>query len=433
MLDRLFDLRARGTDAATEVRAGVVTFLTLAYILFVNPQILAQAGMPAADVARATAIASAIACLAMGLLANLPFALAPGMGLNAYFAFGVVAGLGVSWQTALGAVFVEGLLFLGLALSGARRALLSALPPAIKLATTAGIGLFLTMIGLQNAGLIADAPATLVGLGDLRAPGTLLALAGLLLAATLLVRRIKGALLIAIVAVSLAAWAGGVAPWPETLFARPALPDATLFALDLRQLASGTLLGVVLAFLFVDLLDTAGTLYGVGRLGGFLDRDGELPEADRAFAADAVGTTVGALVGTSTVTSYVESATGIEEGGRSGLTAITVAVLFLLSLVLTPLFVAVPAVATAPALVVVGAVMMRATSEVAWARIEEALPAFLTIALMPFTYSIANGIAGGVVAWVAIRLLAGRWREIPPLLGLLAVLLALYYGLLRAG
>lgn len=428
MLDQIFGLRAEGTSIAIELRAGVVTFLTLSYILFVNPQILSQAGLPREDVVFATAVASAVATLVMGVWANYPFALAPGMGLNAYFTFGVVGAMGIEWQVALAAVFVEGLLLLVLAVTGIRGILLRAIPAPIKIATMSGIGLFLAMIGLQNAGVVRGDPGTLVALGDLSAPATLLSLAGLLVIAALLTRRIKGAILVGIVTVSIAAWIGGIAPVPERIATLPSLPRETLLALDFKGLVTGKMLTVILAFLFVDFFDTAGTLFGVGRLAGFVDEKGELPRVNRAFAADAVGTTVGALLGTSTVTSYVESATGVEEGGRTGLTAVTVAVLFVLALFLTPLFVAVPAIATAPALIVVGALMMRGTRDLDWIRVDEAIPAFLTIAVMPLTFSIANGITFGIVSYVGLKLLAGRYREVHPLLFLLALLLVLFHA-----
>lgn len=429
LLDQLFGLRAQKTTVGVELRAGVVTFLTLSYILFVNPQILSQAGLSSSDVVFATAVASAVATLLMGLWANYPFALAPGMGLNAYFTFGVVGALGVEWQVALAAVFIEGVLFLVLAVTGIRKALLHAIPAPVKIATMSGIGLFLAMIGLQNAGVVQDDPATLVTLGDLTSAATLLSLGGLLVIAALLARRTQGAILVGILAVSLAAWLSGVATPPEAIVTVPSLPEQTLLALDFSGLKSGELWTVILAFLFVDFFDTAGTLIGVGRLAGFVDKDGHLPRANRAFAADAVGTSVGALLGTSTVTCYVESATGVEEGGRTGLTAVTVAALFLLALFLTPVFVAVPAIATAPALIIVGALMMRGAKEIDWSRADEAIPAFLTLVVMPLTFSIANGITFGIVSYVAIKVLAGRYREAHPLMYLLAVLLVLFHGL----
>jgi AGZA family xanthine/uracil permease-like MFS transporter len=429
MLERLFHLRELGTTVSTEVRAGVVTFLTMAYILFANPQILGQAGMPVEDVAVATALAAAIASLVMGLWANYPFALAPGMGLNAYFAFGVVIGMGISWQVALAAIFIEGLLFIVLAVTGARRALVEAIPTTIKIATTAGIGLFLAMIGFQNAGLIVDSPATLVTLGDLGNPLLLIALAGFVLTAALVVAKIRGGLLWGILAVTLVCWLSGFASAPTSFFALPHLPRETLGALDFSGVFTGALVPVVLAFLFVDLFDTAGTLLGVGRLAGFVDEKGNLPRANRAFTADAVGTVTGSLLGTSTVTSYVESASGVEEGGRSGLTAVVVALCFLLALFFTPMLIAVPAAATAPALILVGAIMMQGVRDIDWGQTEESIPAFLTLSLMPLTYSVANGISFGILSWVLIKLLRGRAGEVRPLLWVLAALLAAFYVL----
>ncbi|MEM7352426.1 MAG: NCS2 family permease [Acidobacteriota bacterium] len=433
LLDRFFGLQAAGTTVATEVRAGVVTFLTMAYILFVNPQILSEAGLPKNDVAVATALAAAVATLVMGLVARYPIALAPGMGLNAYFTYGVVGAMEVSWPMALAAVFVEGALFLVLALTGARAALMRAIPLSIKIATMSGIGLFLAIIGLSGAGLVVDHPATLVTLGDVGSTATLLSIGGLVLIAVLLAMELRGAILVGILGVTLACWLTRTSPLPEGIFAWPSLPEETFLALDFSQLLSGKLLLVVVAFLFVDIFDTAGTLMGVGRLGRFVDDEGELPRANAAFAADAVGTMVGAAVGTSTVTSYVESATGVEEGGRTGLTAVTVSMLFLLSLFLTPLLIAVPVTATAPALVVVGALMMRGAKELDWTRADDAIPAFLTLVMMPFTYSIANGISFGIVSYVAIKILRGRWREIHPLLALLAAALIAFFAFRTGG
>jgi AGZA family xanthine/uracil permease-like MFS transporter len=428
-LERIFGLREAGSTVGTELRAGATTFLTLSYILFVNPQILSQAGLPREDVVVATAIASATATLLMGLWANLPIALAPGMGLNAYFTFGVVGAMGVDWRIALAAVFIEGVLFLILAVTGARSALVGAIPAQIKVATMAGIGLFLAMIGLQSAGVVVDHADTLVGLGDLSAPSTLLALAGLVLMAALMTRRLRGGILYGILIVAGTAWISGISPAPESILTIPSLPRETLFALDFHGLLTGKMLSVILAFLFVDFFDTAGTLIGVGRLAGFVDERGRLTRANRAFTADAVGTSVGALLGTSTVTSYVESATGVEEGGRTGLTAVSVAILFLLSLFFTPLLVAVPAIATAPALILVGALMMRGSKDLDWKAPDQAVPALLTIAGMPFTYSIANGITLGLVSFVLIRVLAGRYREVHPLMYLLSGLLIAFYAL----
>jgi AGZA family xanthine/uracil permease-like MFS transporter len=429
-LDRFFELERNGTSLVRELRAGAATFLTMSYILFVNPQILGEAGMPREDVAVATALAAAFGTALMGLWARYPFALAPGMGLNAYFTYGVVAGLGVTWQVALAAIFVEGVLFLILAATGVRRLVLLAIPPTIKHAAMVGIGLFLAFIGLRNGGLIEASPATLVKLADPSSPSALLTLAGILLVAALASRRVPGAILLGVAAVAAIAWSIGIAPAPESWIAAPRLPRETFLAMDFSRILEGGLIAAVLAFFFVDLLDTAGTLLGVGMRGGFLDANGDLPRANRAFLADAAATTAGACLGTSTVTTYIESAVGIEEGGRTGLTAVTVAALFLASLVFAPIFVAVPAAATAPALVVVGALMMRGAGGIEWSRYEEALPGFLTMVAMPFTFSIANGLALGIVSWVAIRLLSGRWREVRPALWVLAAgLLAFVYFL----
>lgn len=432
-LEQFFQIQERGSTVATEVRAGVATFLTMAYILFVNPQVLSQAGMPADDVTVATALSSALATLALGLYANYPFALAPGMGLNAYFTYGVVLGLGVPYPVALGAVFVEGILFLLLAFGGIRTAVVNAIPSSLKIATMSGIGLFLAIIGFQNAGIVVDNPATLVSLGTIANPSVLLSLFGIILIGVLISRGVLGAILIGIATVTLLAWLTGLAPLPDGLVSLPRLPQETFLAFEIDSLLSVKLLTVVLAFLFVDFFDTAGTLVGVGRLGGFLDERGELPRADRAFTADALGTVAGAVLGTSTVTSYIESATGIQEGGRTGLTAVVVAVLFVLALFFTPIFAAIPAAATAPALLTVGALMMQGARNIEWARFDEALPAFLTIAVMPFTYSIANGIVFGVVSYVFIKLLSGRARDLNPILVSLALLLVLYYAFVRPG
>ncbi|REJ76912.1 MAG: NCS2 family permease [Acidobacteria bacterium] len=429
MLERLFHLRRHGTTVGRELRAGLATFLTLSYILFVHPQILAAAGMPPGDVLAATALASALACLVMGLWANLPFALAPGMGLNAYFAYSVVQGLGVSWQVALAAVFVEGVLFLALSLAGFRSAILAAVPVPVRDGTMAGIGLFLAFIGLQNAGLVVAHPATLVDLGPLTSPPALLAFVGILLAAALLHLRIAGGLLLVIVGLSFAAWAGGLAAGPERWISWPSLPSETFLAADLRHVLDLSLIPVILAFLFVDFFDTAGTLMGVGRLAGIEDEHGNLQHSERAFAADAIGTSAGALLGTSTVTTYIESAAGIEEGGRTGLVAVTVAGLFLSALFFAPVFVAVPPLATAPVLVVVGALMMRGVQDIAWRDLADAVPAFLTLAVMPFTFSIAHGIAAGLVSWAVLRLASGRVAEIGWLRGAIVASVVAYYGL----
>ncbi len=430
-LERRFEVRERGSTPAREVRAGTATFLTMAYILFVNPQILGQAGMPEADVAVATALAAAIGCFAMAWLANYPFALAPGMGLNAYFVFGVVIGLGVSWQVALTAVLIEGVLFLLLSLIGLRSALVDSIPMAIKQAIPVGIGLFLAVLGLRAGGVVVIDGGNLT-LGELGSAAAMLTLLGVVVMGLLQTLRVPGALVLVIVTISAISWMVGAAPPPAEWMVAPRIPSETLFAFDLGLLGSGALWGAVAALLMVDLLDTAGTLIGVGHLGGFLDQEGRLPRADRAFAADALATIAGACLGTSTTTTYIESAAGVEEGGRTGLTAVAAGFLFLLALVFAPVFTAVPPQATAPALIAVGAMMMRGAVAVDWARPDEALPAFLCVTLMPLTSSIAHGIAGGLVSWVLIRWLSGRGREVAPLAWAMTAAVVVFFVLLRA-
>lgn len=432
MLESLFRLRENGTTVRTELEAGLTTFLTMAYILAVNPQILSEAGVPVEGALLATALSAAIGSILMGVLANYPFALAPGMGLNAYFTYTVVLGMGVPWQTALGAVFLSGVIFILLTLGRLRELVIRAIPLPLKLATGAGIGLFIAFIGLRNAGVVAASPATLVTVGDLTALPTLLALGGLILTAALMARGWKSAIIVGIAATAAAAYLTGVAQAPDRILA---IPDAsgTFFAMDPRAALELGLLQVVFVFLFVDLFDSVGTLVGLGRQAGFLTPRGDLPRAQRALMADAVATTVGATLGTSTVTAYVESATGVAEGGRTGLTAVTVGLLFLASVLLSPLAAAVPTVATAPALVLVGSLMLRAIREVDWDDITDALPAFLTLVAMPLTFSIANGLALGFIAYPVIKVLAGRAREVSPLVYVLALLFVLRFAYLGAG
>lgn len=429
-LARYYKFSANNTNMATEIRAGITTFMTMAYILFINPQILSITGMPAQDIAAATAIASSIACLIMGIYARFPFALAPGMGLNAYFTFGVVQGMGVSWEVALAAVFIEGIIFIALAATSFRSKMINAIPNTLKIATMVGIGLFLSIIGLKNAGLTVAHPATLLSLGDLKDPSVILSFFGIILTASLMFKGIKSALLMSIIVLTIIAWFTGLSPAPETYVTWPHFPQETLLAIDFSQVFTGAFATIVIAFLFVDMFDTAGTLIGTGRVAGFLNKKGELPGSENAFLADAVGTSAGALLGTSTVTTYVESAAGIEAGGRTGMTAIVVAILFLLSLFLTPIFIAVPAIATAPVLVVVGALMMLGAQDIEWQKIDEAVPAFLTIIAMPFTFSIANGITLGIISYVAIKLITGQAKQLNLFMSSLAIALIAYHAFL---
>lgn len=432
ILERWFGLSEAGTDVRTEIEAGVTTFLTMAYILVVNPQILGDAGVPVEGALFATAASAAIGSILMGFLANYPFALAPGMGLNAYFTYTVVLGLGVPWQTALGAVFISGIAFILLTIGRIRELVIRGIPMTIKLATGAGIGLFIAFIGLRNAGVVVANEATMVTLGDLTSLPVLLAMGGLILTAALLARGWKTAIILGIIVTAVAAYVTGVAEPPTGIVAIPD-PSSTFLAMDVRGAISLGLLQVVFVFLFVDLFDSVGTLVGLGRQAGYLTPSGDLPRAQRALMADAVATTAGATLGTSTVTAYVESATGVAEGGRTGLTAVTVGGLLLLAIFFSPLAAAVPAVATAPALIIVGSLMLRAAVQIDWNDATEAVPAFLTLVGMPLTFSIANGLALGFISYPLIKVLSGRGREVGILAYSLALLFVLRFAFIGGG
>ena len=433
MLERLFGLKARGTSVRTELLAGLTTFLTMAYIVAVNPAVLGQAGMPPAAAAAATCLAAAFGCIMMGLVANYPLAMAPGMGLNAYFTFTVVKGMGVPWPAALACVFLAGLIFLLLSVSGARRLIVEAIPRPVLAATAGGIGLFIAFIGLRDAGIVVADPATTVALGDLRSPPAALALGGLLLAAALQAWRVRGAILIGVLACAAGFWALGLAQ------ARPAgygLSDlsAAAFRLDLPgalALPPAVLVEIVLVFLFVDVFDNVGTLAAVSREAGFTGPDGRIPRLNRVLLADAAAPVFGALAGTSPVVSYIESAAGVASGGRTGLTAVTTGGLFLIALAFAPLAQAMPAAAAAPALVLVGSMMLGGLKEVDWREPEAALPAFLTLAGIPLSFSIADGLGLGVIAYAALRLLRGRASRAEWLVYLLAALFVVRFVWLR--
>lgn len=429
MLDRWFGLRAHGTDVRTECMAGLATFLAMAYIMFVNPEILSAAGMPREAVFVATCLAAALGSAIMGLYANYPIALAPGMGLNAYFAFGVVQGLGFSWQAALGAVFVSGCLFIALSLLRVREWIVDAIPAALKLAISAGIGLFLAVIGFKNAGLVVANPATLVGLGDLHSPTVLYAAAGLLLIVALQARGIRAAIIIGILAVTAAALLGGQAKFAG-VFAPPPSLAPTLLQLDIGAALEAGLITVVMTFFLVELFDATGTLVGVSQRAGLLDAQGRLPRLRRALLADSGAIAAGALLGTSSTTAYIESAAGTAVGGRTGLTAMVVALLFLAALFFSPLAATVPPYATAPALIYVAFLMSRSLAELPWDDITETAPALICALTMPLTFSIAHGIAFGFISYVGIKLLAGRWREIPAAVALIAVVFVAKFALL---
>lgn len=462
MLEKLFRLKENNTTLRTEVIAGFTTFITMAYIIFVNPNILRMAGMNSAGalgddalaynafndpvvgaVMVATVLSSALATLIMGLYANYPFALAPGMGLNAFFTFTVVIKMGYSWQSALGAVFVSGIVFIIITITGIREAIVNAIPLSLKNAVSAGIGLFIALIGFSNAGIVVSDPATIIGLGNLTEPHTLLALMGLVITGILMARKVKGAILLGIIITTLLGIPAGIVSIPEG-FTPVSLPPSltpTFMKLDFKELfnlsgGAGILdavigfLGVVLAFTYVDLFDTLGTLVGTGAKAGMLDKEGRLPRINKALMADAVGTSAGALLGTSTVTTYIESAAGIMEGGKTGLTSVVVSLLFLASLFLAPVAGLVPAAATAPALIIVGVLMMGAVREIDFSDFSEALPAFMTIVIMPFSYSIANGIAAGLVFYPLVKVISGRAREVHPIIYILAFLFVLRFATL---
>lgn len=415
MLATHFKVKESGSTVRTEVLAGITTFMTMAYILAVNPSILAAAGMDQPAVFTATAVSAAIATLVMAFLARLPFALAPGMGLNAFFAFGVVLGMGHSWQFALTAVFLEGILFLILTAFNIREAILNAIPMAMKHAISAGIGLFIAFIGMKNAGLIVGYEPTLVSLGDVQSAPVLLMMAGVLVTAALLVLKIKGALLIGMFAVTLAGIPFGVTQVPDShLVSLPPSIAPVFWQFEFDKLFTLEMLVVLFTFLFVDMFDTVGTLVGVSDKAGMLDEQGRIPNAKQAFFADAVGTTAGAVLGTSTVTVYIESASGVTEGGRTGLTAFTTAVLFLLALFFAPIFIMVPAAATAPALVIVGVFMMSPLRKVDFDDMLSAIPAFVTLIMMPLTFSIADGIIFGLLTHVVLHLATGKFKALSP-------------------
>ena len=413
MLENFFQLRAHGTTVRTEVLAGLTTFLTMAYIIFVNPDILSAAGMPKESVFVATCLAAALGSLIMGLWANYPMALAPGMGLNAYFAFAVVQGMGFTWQAALGAVFISGCLFILISLFRIREWIVNAIPHSLKLSISAGIGLFLAIIGLKNAGIIAGHPATLLTLGNLHAPGPILAAIGFVLIAALAYRKVPGAIIIGILAVTVAGVLTGQAEFGGVFAAPPSLAP-TFLQMDIAGALNAGLLTVIMTFFLVELFDASGTLIGVAHRAGLLDANGKLPRLNRALLADSTAIVAGAAMGTSSTTAYIESAAGTAVGGRTGLTAVVVALCFLAALVLAPLAGTVPAFATAPALIYVAILMTRGLAEIDWDDMTETAPAVVTAVAIPFTFSIAHGIAFGFLSYVAIKLLAGRTRDLSP-------------------
>jgi adenine/guanine/hypoxanthine permease len=426
MLEQLFKLSENKTNVRTEIVAGITTFLTMAYIIFVNPNILSKAGMPFGAVFAATCLAAAVGTLLMAFLANYPIALAPGMGLNAYFAFVVVGVMKYSWQVALGCVFISGIIFFIISVLPIREWIVNAIPKSLKMAIAAGIGLFLALIALENASIVVANPATLVTHGDLKTWPVLMATLGFILIVALEHRRVMGGVIIGILAVTIVSIIfgqqkfGGVFDVPPSVW-------PVLLQMDLAGALKVGLVTVVFAFLFVDLFDNTGTLIALAHRGGFMRPDGTVPRLNRALISDSGAAMIGAAIGTSTTTSYIESASGIAAGGRTGLTAVTVAVLFLLALFIAPLAGSIPPYATAPALLYVACLMMRGLVEIEWNDITEAAPAVITAIAMPFTFSIAEGIAFGFISYAGIKVVSGRWSDIHPAVGILAVLFVIKY------
>lgn len=429
--ERQFKLAENGTSARTELLAGLTTFMTMAYIIFVNPGILSATGMPFGPLLVATCLGSAFATLLMAFLANYPFALAPGMGLNAFFAFAVVIGMKLPWQVALAAVFIEGVIFIVLTLTKVREGVVNSMPKSLKIGISAGIGLFITFIGLQSATIIVNNDAVLLGLTPLRAnPPALLSLAGLILMVVLEARKVTGGILIGIIVITIVGIPLGITKMPEGVVSMPPSLSPIFCKMDFSLIAKPEFWVVVFTFFFVDFFDTVGTLIGVSNRVDMLDENGRLPRASQALMSDAVGTVAGAVLGTSTVTTFVESASGVEQGGRTGLTALTVAVLFLLAMFFSPLISIVPACATAPALIMVGGYMMMGFKDLNYGDWTEFFPAIVAFFMMPFSYSIATGIEFGIVSYVLLKLLTGRGKELNWLMYVLVVLFVLNWAFL---
>ena len=431
-LEAYFEFARLGTNWRTEILAGVTTFLTMAYIVLVNPAILSASGMPLAAVTAATCLTAAFGSILMGVVARYPIALAPGMGLNAYFTYTVCLKMHIPWQTALGAVFLSGILFLALTASGLRQMILHAIPHELYAAVASGIGLFIAFIGFRNAGLIVGDPETLVTLGNVRNPTTALALFGLILMAALEVKKVRGAILIGVLATTGLAWAFGQVHWTPTPGGFHALID-TAFKLDIRGALNKGLLEIVFVFFFVDLFDNLGTLVAVTKRAGLIAPDHTIPRLNRILFADATATVFGSLTGTSTVTSYVESTAGVAAGGRSGITAIVTGLLFLAAIGAAPFVGIVPPAATAPALILVGSLMLATITDIRWHDPLIAVPSFLTLVLIPLTYSIANGLGFGIIAWAILHLATGKFRRQDWLLYILAALFLVRFVYLGAG
>ena len=431
VLENFFKLKENGTDVRTELLAGLTTFLTMAYIIFVNPSILGDAGMPKDAVFVATCIAAALGSLIMGLYANYPIALAPGMGLNAYFAYVVVKGMGFSWEIALGAVFISGCLFILVSLFKLREMIVNGIPHSIRVAITVGIGMFLALIALHSAGIVVANPATLVGVGDLHLAPPLLAILGFFVIVALDKLRVKGAILIGILLVTTLSFFFGGNKFNGIVSAVPSI-DPTLFKLDIMGALSVGILNVVLVFFLVELFDATGTLMGVASRAGLL-KDGKMERLNKALLADSCAIAAGAVIGTSSTTAYIESAAGVQAGGRTGLTAVAVALLFLACLFISPLAAVVPAYATAPALLYVACLMLRELTDIDWSDSTESIPAAIAALTMPFTYSIAMGVAFGFISYAALKLMTGRAREVRLIVWAIAAVFLFKFIYLGAG
>lgn len=429
MLENFFKLKENGTNVKTEFMAGLITFMTMAYIIFVNPSILADAGMPFEGVFIATIMGAVLGTLCMAFITNYPFALASGMGLNAFFAYTLVGQMGLSWQVALGLVLLEGILFIIISILPIREMIVNSIPMSIKTGISAGIGLFIAFLGLKNAGIIVDDPATFLAMGDILSGPALIALLGLIITGILHARKVRGAILYGIIISTILGWFNGVTPPLNGIVALPSMKDwsTVLFKLDLRGALQIGTIPAMISLLFVDIFDTAGTLVGVAQHADYLDEKGNLPKAGGALLADAIGTTGGALFGTSTVTTYVESAAGVGAGGRTGLTGVFVSLFFLLALFFRPIVGLVPSAATAPALIIVGTMMITNITKLDWNDFTEVLPAFVTMIFMPFTTSIANGIALGFIVYPLVKLFTGKGKEVHWLVYTLAALFVFYF------
>lgn len=427
MLKRLFGFDHTKTTIRREIVAGITTFLTMSYILAVNPTMFGLLdGMPSGAVFTSTTLAAIIGCLAMAFLGKLPFGLAPGMGLNAFFVYSVCLGMGYSWQFALTAVFIEGIIFILLTLGNIREAIVNAIPQSLRNAIGAGIGLFIAFIGLSSAGVVVHDDATLVALGDITSGSALLALIGLIITSLLYMRNVPGSILIGILVTMIIGMFMGVTEF-KGIVSHPESIAPIFCKFEFENVFTLDMLVVVLTFLFIDMFDTVGTLVGVCTKANMIDRDGRIYRIKQAFMADAIATTAGAVLGTSTTTTYIESAAGVAQGGRSGLTAFSVAVCFAIALFFSPLFLSIPAAATAPALIIVGLLMLEPIAKIQWHDFTEAIPAFVCVIMMPFTYSISNGILLGMIAYVVINVMSGRYKKISTTMYILALLFVLKY------